>query len=335
MPDVAADARETSCLAICAAHLSGTVCKIVLLLYRVQGSGLRNPARMKNALDQTTKGWINGFIGMLIFSGTLPATRLGVGELGASFMTSMRAAAAGTISLAMLILWPQARPKVRDMIALLVVALGVVLGFPLLTGLALRHITAAHAMVFVGLLPLCTATWGVMLNGERPRPAFWTAALLGGVIVVAFALAQDHKASLIDDALMIFAVAVCGLGYAEGARLARRLGSWQVISWALVISLPISIPFAIVAAPPNWLQASSSALLGLVYVCVFSMLLGFIFWYRGLAQGGIAAVGQLQLLQPFIGLLWAAMLLGEPIGASTYVVLLAIVTCVFAAKRLT
>lgn len=304
-------------------------------MYGVQDTRLHDHGRMKNALDQITKGWINGFIGMLIFSGTLPATRLGVGEFGASFMTSMRAAAAGAISLVMLMLWPQSRPNARDMCALLIVSLGVVLGFPLLTGLALRHVTAAHAMVFVGLLPLCTAIWGAMLNGERPRPAFWLVAILGGAIVVTFALTQDHKVSVVDDALMLMAIAVCGLGYAEGARLARHLGSWQVISWALVISLPISIPFAVVAAPPSWMHASSSALLGLGYVCVFSMLLGFIFWYRGLAQGGIAAVGQLQLLQPFFGLLWAAFLLGEPVAASMFIALLAIVICVFAAKRFT
>jgi drug/metabolite transporter (DMT)-like permease len=288
---------------------------------------------MRSAFDKTTKGWVNGFIGMLIFSGTLPATRLGVAELGAAFMTSMRAAVAGAISLTLLVLWPQARPKARDMGALLIVAFGVVLGFPLLTGLALRHITAAHAMIFVGLLPLSTALWGVMLNGEHPRPAFWLVAVLGSAIVASFALGQDRHGSIADDALMTAAVAVCGLGYAEGARLARHLGAWQVISWALVISLPVSVPFAVSAAPLSWTHASSSALLGLGYVCLFSMWLGFIFWYRGLAQGGIAAVGQLQLLQPFIGLIWAAVLLGETISASMLVALSAIAICVFLAKR--
>lgn len=290
---------------------------------------------MKTALDQTTKGWVNGSIGMLIFSGTLPATRVGVGEFGASFMTSVRAVVAGVISLALLLLWPQARPTARELGSLFIVAFGVVLGFPLLTGLALRHVTAAHAMVFIGLLPLCTAIGGVIRNGERPRPAFWAVALLGSVIVMAFALSQEHQVFPADDALMVLAIVVCGLGYAEGARLARHLGAWQVIAWALVISLPISLPFAVVAAPPNWTQASSSALLGLGYVCVFSMLLGFIFWYRGLAQGGIAAVGQLQLLQPFFGLLWAAVLLGEPVTASTFIAVLAIVICVLAARRFT
>lgn len=290
---------------------------------------------MKATLDQTTKGWINGGIGMLIFSGTLPATRIGVGEFGASFMTSVRAVVAGMISLALLMLWPQARPTARQLGSLFIVAFGVVLGFPLLTGLALRHVTAAHAMVFIGLLPLCTAIGGVIRNGERPRPAFWAVALLGSVVVMTFALNQEHQVFPADDALMILAIVVCGLAYAEGARLARHLGAWQVISWALVISLPISLPFAVVAAPPDWMQASSSALLGLGYVCVFSMLLGFIFWYRGLAQGGVAAVGQLQLLQPFFGLLWAAVLLGEPVTASTFAAVLAIVICVFAARRFT
>lgn len=281
-----------------------------------------------------SQGWINGLVGMLIFSGTLPATRVGVGEFGASFMTSMRAATAGSISLVMLLLWSSSRPSARDMGALVIVALGVVLGFPLLTGLALRHITSVHAMVFIGLLPLSTAVWGVVRNGEHARPAFWLVAILGSLIVAIFSLTQDGRFSAADDALMIAAVILCGLGYAEGARVARRLGSWQVISWALVISLPLSIPFAIGAAPSGWMKASSSALLGLAYVSVFSMLLGFIFWYRGLALGGVAKVGQLQLLQPFCGLLWAALLLGEPVGASTLVALIAIVICVFAAKRI-
>lgn len=286
-------------------------------------------------VDTTTQGWLNGFIGMLIFSGTLPATRLGIDELGAPFLTSMRAATAGAISIVLLMLWPQTRPSARDMGALLIVALGVVVGYPLLSSLALRHITSAHAMVFTGLLPLCTAVWGVMLNGERPRPAFWSVAILGSVIVMTFAATQHGNASVVGDGLMILAVVICGLGYAEGARLSRRLGSWQVISWALVISLPLSIPFAVTTAPADWTHASPAALLGLGYVCLFSMLLGFVFWYRGLAQGGIAAVGQLQLLQPFFGLLWAALLLGEAVSTSMFVALTAIVMCVLIARRVT
>jgi drug/metabolite transporter (DMT)-like permease len=289
---------------------------------------------MKTA-SESTSGWLNGFIGMLIFSGTLPATRMGIGELGAPFMTSMRAATAGIISLLLLACWRQPRPNARDTGSLVIVAFGVVLGFPLLTSLALRHITAAHAMVFVGLLPLCTAVWGAVLNGERPRPAFWLVALVGSSIVIAFALTQDRSGLALDDILMIVAVVVCGLGYAQGARLTRRLGSWQVISWALVISLPISIPVAMFAAPIGWTGASSTALCGLGYVCLFSMLLGFIFWYRGLAQGGIAAVGQLQLLQPFFGLLWAALLLGEAVNTTMFIAALGIVVCVAGAKRLT
>jgi drug/metabolite transporter (DMT)-like permease len=281
-------------------------------------------------VDKTSQGWLNGFIGMLIFSVTLPATRLGLDELGAPFLASMRAATAGVISIVLLMLWPQTRPSARDIGALLIVALGVVLGYPLLSGLALRHITATHAM-----LPLCTAIWGALLNGERPRPAFWSVAVLGSVIVMTFALTQDRSGSLVGDVLMIAAVVVCGLGYAEGARLSRRLGSWQVISWALVISLPASIPFAVTTAPDGWTHASTAALLGLSYVCLFSMLLGFVFWYRGLAQGGTAAVGQLQLLQPFFGLLWAAMLLGEAVSTSMLVALTAIVICVLTARRIT
>jgi drug/metabolite transporter (DMT)-like permease len=326
---------EASCLVICAAKWISTVCRIVLFPYRALSTRFPEDAPMKISLDQKTQGWLNGCVGMLIFSGTLPATRLGIGELGAMFMTSMRAAVAGVISLVLLMCWPQARPSLRDMGVLLIVATGVVLGFPLLTSLALRQITAAHAMVFVGLLPLCTAIWSAVLTGERPRPAFWSVAILGSLIVMTYALTRDHNGSLLEDGLMIAAIVLCGLGYAQGARLARRLGAWQVISWALVIALPVSIPCAISAAPAAWTQVSTGALLGLAYVCLFSMLLGFVFWYRGLAQGGIAAVGQLQLLQPFFGLLWAALLLGEAVNTSMFIALTAIVACVVIAKRLT
>jgi drug/metabolite transporter (DMT)-like permease len=284
-------------------------------------------------MDKTASGWMNGFLGMLIFSGSLPATRVAVATFDPVFLTVARAGIAGLLGLALLLVFRQKRPEPGDLISLAVVACGVVIGFPLLTALALKHITAAHSVVFVALLPLTTAIFGVVRGGERPRPAFWLFSGFGAALVAGFALAQGTGASPVGDLLMFAAIVVCGLGYAEGGRLSRKLGGWQVISWALVLSLPIMAPLAFATMPSSWADVGRSAWMGLAYVSLFSMLIGFVFWYRGLAQGGIAAVGQLQLLQPFFGLALAATLLHEQVSPLMIVVTLGVVLCVFGAKR--
>jgi drug/metabolite transporter (DMT)-like permease len=284
-------------------------------------------------MDKTASGWINGFLGVLIFSGSLPATRVAIADFDPVFLTVARAAIAALLAIPLLVLLRQKRPDRADYASLAVVALGVVVGFPLLTALALQHITAAHSIVFVGLLPLATALFGVLRGGERPRPAFWLFSGAGSMLVAGFALTRSAGASLIGDLLMLAAIAACGLGYAEGARLARKLGGWQVISWALALSLPVMLPLAIYVRPASWSGIGDPAWLGLAYVSLFSMLIGFVFWYRGLALGGIAAVGQLQLLQPFFGLVLAALLLHEPVGWSMIAVTAGVVLCVVGAKR--
>ena len=271
---------------------------------------------------------------MLIFSGSLPATRLAVLQIDPLFLTFARAGIAGLLALLWLIVLKERRPARRDLGPLLVVALTVVIGFPLFSALALRSITAARGLVFIGLLPLSTAAFGVWRGGERPPVSFWIFALLGAGLVVGYAVTRGGAVgSPIGNILMGLAVLVCGLGYAEGARLSRHLGGWQTISWALVYALPVMLPLAYWQAPASWSSIGWSALTGLAYVSLFSMLIGFIFWYRGLALGGIAAVGQLQLLQPFFGLVLAAGLLHEPVGWDLLAVSLGVVFCVTAAKR--
>lgn len=284
-------------------------------------------------MDKSTSGWVNGFVGVLIFSGSLPATRVAVADFDPTFLTSARAAIAGLLGLAMLILFRQKRPERSDFLSLVIVALGVVVGFPLLTALALKHVTSAHSIIFVGLLPLATAIFGVLRGGERPRPAFWLFSCIGSALVAGFALMQGVTASPVGDGLMLAAIIVCGLGYAEGAALSRRLGGWQVICWALAISLPIMLVLTFATLPSSFAAVGSGAWIGLAYVSLFSMLIGFVFWYRGLAQGGIAAVGQLQLLQPFFGLALAATLLHEQVSPLMVVVTLGVVACVVGAKR--
>jgi len=284
-------------------------------------------------MEKATSGWINGFIGVLIFSGSLPATRLAVLEFDPVFLTVARATIAGALALCLLLLFKERRPARHQLLSLLIVSMGVVVGFPLLTAMALQYVTSAHSIVFLGLLPLATAVFGVLRGGERPRPAFWCFSVLGSLIVVGFALSQDVKASVAGDLLMLLAVLVCGLGYAEGAKLSRTLGGWQVISWALVLSLPVMAALSLLLRPPSFATISLPAWLSLVYVSLFSMLIGFVFWYRGLAQGGIAAVGQLQLLQPFFGLALAATLLHEHVSPGMLGVTVGVILCVAGAKR--
>lgn len=284
-------------------------------------------------LDNSTQGWINGFIGVMIFSGSLPATRLAVMEFDPVFLTMIRATLAALLGLCLLWLFKQKRPTRQQWAPLVIVALGVVIGFPLLTALALQYVTSAHSIVFIGLLPLATAVFGVLRGGERPRPVFWLFSILGSLLVMGYAVAQGLSAAPEGDVLMLLAVLVCGLGYAEGAKLSRSLGGWQVICWALVVSLPVVAPLSLLLAPATLSGISLPAWLSLGYVALFSMLIGFVFWYRGLAQGGIAAVGQLQLLQPFFGLALAAGLLHEQVSLGMVLVTVAVIGCVAGAKK--
>lgn len=284
-------------------------------------------------MDKKTVGWVNGFIGVVIFSGSLPATRVAVAGLDPLFLTCARAGIAAIPAFLLLMLLRQQWPRSADLPALIVTSLGVVVGFPLLTALALQHITSAHSIVFLGILPLCTAAFAVLRGGERPHPGFWLFSLLGSASVVLWAALGDMAASLQGDLLMLAAVVVCGLGYAEGARLSRRLGGWQVISWALVLSLPVMLPLLYIAWPASFNDVDAASWAGLAYVSLFSMLIGFVFWYRGLALGGIAAVGQLQLLQPFMALGLASVLLGETVDLTMIAVTLAAILCVVGARK--
>jgi drug/metabolite transporter (DMT)-like permease len=281
----------------------------------------------------SNEAWIYGFIGMLIFSASMPATRIAVQDFDPFFLTAARAAIPGVFAICALALARSPWPDGRDWPRLAAAAGGVVLGFPLFSALALTRITAAHSLVWTGLLPLATALCGAALAGERPPARFWVFAGLGAACVVGFAAARSSGGDAAGDALMLAAVLSAGVGYAEGAKLSRRLGGWQVISWALILSLPASLPLALALRPSLWPPLGAPSLWGLAYVSLFSMWFGFLFWYRGLALGGIAAVGQLQLLQPFFGLMITALVLHERVTPATLAVAAAVLVCVFAARR--
>ncbi|EEH67528.1 MULTISPECIES: DMT family transporter [Acinetobacter] len=279
-------------------------------------------------------GWVNGLVGVMIFAGSLPATRVAVLEFSPTFLTAARAAIAGLFAVLLLVLLQQKLPKRVDWLPLFYVAIGVVVGFPLFTALALQYVSAAHSIVFIGLLPLATAIFGVVRGGEKTSQKFWFFAILGAALVFGYMLVQT-KSWLFHygDFYMLLAILLCGFGYAEGGRLSKHLGGWQVICWALLLTLPVMLWISWLYMPNSFADISWSAKLGLIYVSIFSMLIGFFFWYKGLAQGGIAAVGQLQLLQPLFGLAIAAVLLHEHVSITMFVVTVAVIACVTCAKK--
>lgn len=284
-------------------------------------------------VTKSSSGLLNGLMGVIIFSGSLPATRIAVLDLDPFFVTVSRATIAGILALIALLINKEKFPQKTQFLSLGIVALGVVIGFPLLSALALRYVTSAHSIVFVGILPVSTAVFGIIRGGERPRPVFWIFSILGSLLVVGYALRQGISSSPVGDILMLLSVILCGLGYAEGGKLSKTLGGWQVISWALVFSLPIALPLTYIFVPTTVAHVSIGAWTSLAYVSLFSMFIGFIFWYKGLAQGGIASIGQLQLLQPFFGLILAASLLHEEVSIGMLFVTIGVIVCVGGAKK--
>ncbi|MCS3529024.1 DMT family transporter [Chryseobacterium sp. JUb7] len=283
--------------------------------------------------DQKISGWVNGFIGVVLFSAGMPATKLAVMEMSPFFVTIARAGIAGILALSVLLIYKEKRPAKDQIFSLILVSIGCVVGFPLLSAMALQYLTSAHSIVFLGMLPLATAIFGVLRGGERPHPVFWFFSVIGSLLVIGYAVSQGISASPVGDILMLAAVILCGLGYAEGAKLSKALGGWQVISWALVIALPLMLPLFFIYFPDHVENVSVSGWFGLAYISLFSMFIGFIFWYKGLAQGGIATVGQLQLLQPFFGLALAAYLLHEQVSMGMVGVTVGVILCVAGTKK--
>lgn len=283
-------------------------------------------------MERASHGWLSGLAGVIIFAGSLPATRAALQGFDPIFLTSSRAVIAAGCAGLLLAGMRQARPDRAMLLPLAIVAGGVVLGFPLLTAIALQWVSAAHSIVFVGLLPLATAGFAVLRAGERPRAGFWFFSTLGSLCVAGFALRAGVTVSPLADLSMLAAVLLCGLGYAEGGRLSRSLGGWQVISWALILAAPVMLVLALATRPQDWGAISGASWVALGYVSLFSMLIGFVFWYRGLALGGIARIGQLQLLQPFIGLSLADLFLGERIDPAMLFATSGVVLCVAGAR---
>jgi drug/metabolite transporter (DMT)-like permease len=286
------------------------------------------------------RGLSLGFLGVAIFALTLPFTRMAVGTSEAPLMSGLfvamgRAVAAAALSAAWL-LWARAPwPQRAQWWPLAMTAFGVVLGFPLLTSIAMRQVQAVHASVIVGVLPMATAAVGALLHRQRPSLGFWVCAVAGSALVVAFAVLHSGQAGLHlhpADALLLGAMLCAAVGYGYGARLSQHMPAEQVICWALLLALPVTLPLAVWSWPALPMPTSAWGAFG--YVAVFSMWLGFFAWYRGLALGGTVRVSQVQLAQPFLSMLFAVPLLGESLDFATVAFGLAVVATVFIGKRM-
>lgn len=277
-------------------------------------------------------GYLLGLVAVTAFALTLPATRLAVQALDPVFVGLGRALGAALLGGAFLLLTRQRLPTRAEAKALLVVAAGVVVGFPLLTAWAMRHVDASHGGVVLGVLPLATAAAGAFFAGERPTARFWGLAFAGSALVVGYSLARAEGGLGWADLALFGAIVSGGIGYAEGARLSRALGGLQVISWALVLSAPLLVIPVVHAAPASF-DLPAESWLGFLYVMLISQFLAFVPWYRGLALGGIAHVGQIQLLQPFLTILASAWLLGEAGDGWTWLVAVLVVVIVALGRR--
>ncbi|GAA4451910.1 DMT family transporter [Phytohabitans houttuyneae] len=276
-----------------------------------------------------------GALGVLAFSLSLPFTRVAVQQLDPWFVAFGRAVGAALLAWAYLRLTGAPPPTPRQWRRLSVVALGVVVGFPLFTSLALTTQTSAHGAVVITVLPAMTAVFAVLRAGERPPPLFWVAIAAGMLAVLAFLVTSGTVRGALSaaDLFLLVAVILCGLGYAEGGALARELGGARTICWALVLSLPVTLTVTLGAAWLHPPRAGAGAWSAFAYLTAVSMFLGFFAWYAGLARGGIARVGQIQLAQPVLTLLWSALLLGEEVTPASIGAAVVVLGCVVLTQR--
>jgi len=295
------------------------------------------PPHARPAGADIRRGLLFGLLGVAFFALSIPMTRLASGsmaqpQLPALFVAFGRAAVAGLLAIAYLWAVRAPKPTTAQTRQLALTALGIVFGFPLFMGLAVLHVDAVHASVVTGILPLVTAAMAAWMLRQPQRLSFWICAALGSALVVAFAWWRGGSGLQQADALLGVALLLGAHGYVCGARLSSRMPPEQVISWVLVIALPVTLPMAWVTWPAAPVRVASW--FGFAYVALFSMWIGFFAWYRGLALGGTVRVSQVQLLQPFLSIVAAVPILGETLDAATFAFLLAVMAVVFVSRRL-
>jgi drug/metabolite transporter (DMT)-like permease len=285
-------------------------------------------------VNKESKGMLIGFVGILIFSLTLPVSKIAVLSFDPYFIAFGRALIAGLVALLYLLYQQAPIPSKADVMKFVVIALGVVFGFPIFTTVAMKEGSSSHGAVILGMMPLATAVIGVLRFKERPSLGFWLVSLSGAVLVVVYALLKSAgNFTYIDGLLVLGGICAC-IGYVEGGELSRKMNPRAVISWALVISLPLNAFMSYLTFSSAYWSADAIAWTSFVYLSLFPMFLGFFFWYEGLAIGGIARVSQVQLIQPFCTLLAASILLGDPLTWINMVFAFLVVSTVVLSKQM-
>jgi drug/metabolite transporter (DMT)-like permease len=283
--------------------------------------------------SRETLGLLLGFVGVVIFGATLPMTRIAVPYLDPVFLTAGRAAVAGLVAVAVLVALRRPLPPLAAVPRIALASLLLVGGFPVFSGFAMLTVPASHGAVVIGIMPLATAMLGALLLRERPSPAFWLAAVIGSAIIVVFSLRDGGGRIQPGDLLLVGAIASASLGYVISAGLSRSMPGWEVISWAVVIALPVSIPLAWATAPADAAAVPAVAWAAFAYLGLMSQYLGFFAWNAGLAMGGVSRVSQVQLLQTFVTFGIAALVSGERVDVWTWLAAVAVCAVVLVGRR--
>ncbi|MDH5182734.1 MAG: DMT family transporter [Gammaproteobacteria bacterium] len=279
------------------------------------------------------QGLIYGLLGVIGFSLTPPGTRMAVEYLDPGFVGLGRAVVAGLLASIILFVMKIPLPEKKYYKKFFIVSMCVGLIYPLLLGWSMQYITASHTGVVLGILPLATAVVGALRSGERPSAEFWLLSIFAALSVVAFSIINGGGVLQVEDLMLLVAVIIGAIGYTEGALLAKDLGGWQVICWAMVFALPVLIiPFVMIALPME-LHVPSSAWYGFFYVAISSQLVSFFAWYKGLAMGGITRVSQLMFLMPFMTIIESQWLLNDIVGLHTYFFAALVIVIVLLSRR--
>ena len=260
-----------------------------------------------------TKGMLIGFIGIAMFSLTLPFTQMAVKEMNPFFVAFSRATIAGFCALTLLILSKYKFPTKNQIKRLIIIAIGIVYGFPIFTSMAMTTLPSSHSGIVLGILPLTMSVLAAIRYNEKASLAYWITSIIGASLVVTYAFIDNNGFLIKEDLWLLFAILFVSIGYSEGGNLSKEMGSIAVVSWALVITLPINIIATYFFYETSFSSVSFQALISLSYVGLFSMYIGFFFWYKGIAMGGISRVGQVQLIQPFLTIFAAFFLTNEKI----------------------
>lgn len=285
-------------------------------------------------MTDETKGMLYGILGVAAFGLTLPFTRLVVPYLDPIFIGTGRAVVSALVAAVILLAFKQKIPNKAQIIKLSIVSLGVVAGFPILSSWAMQYVPASHGGVVLGILPLATAIFGAWVSKERPSMAFWLVSFIGSALVVVYVLTQGSGALQMADLALLGAIISAAIGYAVGGQLSKSLGGWQVICWALILSLVYTLPLSIIYAPETFIGYPIEVYISFSYLALVSMLTAFFAWYKGLVLGGIARVSQTQLLQPFITIFASIFMLSEPLDFKTILFAVLVVASVWIGKKM-